>query len=118
MHTSLAYQLTSGSPVWIWLVRLAKGKWWPGVVEQVAKLHDMPTFQVRLESFSPKKSSHAHVFVGISTTRARYLELRDPEVKGADKPRFVPVSLLQQPAEPERTAFVGGEHGVPGGANP
>ncbi len=106
-----------GAHVWIWIVRLGKGRWWPGMVEQVTTLADMPNFKVRFESSSPKKSSRPDTFVGISTTRARYLELRDTKVNGADRPAFVPISLLQQPAEPELTAAVGGTHDDPGPAN-
>jgi len=116
MHTSYTDQLTSGAHVWIWVVRLGKGKWWPGVVEQVTILAATPTFQVRFEC-SSAKGLRQTTFVGISTTRARYLELRDPEVKGADQPRFVPISLLHQPADPEPTASVGGTDGDPGRAN-
>ena len=116
MHTSYADQVMSGTHVWIWVVRLGKGKWWPGVVEHVTMLADQPTFRVRFES-SSAKGSRQPTFVGVSTTRARYLELRDPDVKGDDRPRFVPISLLHQPADPERTASVGGTHGDPGRAN-
>ena len=116
MHTSYADQVMSGMHVWIWVVRLGKGKWWPGAVEEVTTLAETPTFRVRFEC-SSAKGSRQSTFVGVSTTRARYLELRDPEVKGADRPRFVPRSLLHQPAEPERTVSVGGMHGDSGSAN-
>jgi hypothetical protein len=106
----------SGSPVWIWIVRLGKGKWWPGVVEEVTRLADTPTFRVRFEC-STAKGSRAPAFVGISTTRARYLELRDADAKEADRPRFVPASLLHQPAEPERTASVAETRADSGRAN-
>jgi len=109
-------KLVPGAGVWIWVLRLGKGKWWPGVVEQVTVLTDQPTFRVRFEC-SSAKGSRTHIFVGISTTLARYLELRDPEVKEADRPRFVPRSLFQKPAGSERTASVGGTHGDPGRAN-
>jgi hypothetical protein len=112
MHASYADQLMSGAHVWIWVVRLGKGRWWPGLVEEVTTLADTPSFRVRFECSSPQRA-RSYTFVGVSTTRARYLELRDPDVKGADRPRFVPISLLQQPAEPERTASVGGTHGAP-----
>jgi hypothetical protein len=117
MHTSYADQVMSGTHVWIWVVRLGKGKWWPGVVAEVTTLADTPAFRVRFECSSSKKNSRPSIFVGVSTTRARYLELRDAELKGADRPRFVPISLLHQPAEPERTVSVGATHGDPGRAN-
>ena len=56
MHTSYADQVISGAHVWIWVVRLGKGKWWPGVVEDVSMLanRDQPTFRVRFECSSAK----------------------------------------------------------------
>jgi hypothetical protein len=116
MHTSYVDQVVAGTQVWIWVVRLGKGKWWPGVVEEVTTLADTPTFRVRFEC-SSAKGPRPTTFVGISSTRPRYLEVRDPEVKGADRPRFVPISLLHQPAESEEAASGGGTHGDPGRAN-
>lgn len=122
MHTSYAKQLALGAHVWIWVVRLGNGKWWPGVIEEVAMLADQstfqvqPTFRVRFEC-SSAKGLRQTTFVGISTTRARYLELRDPELKADDRPCFVPISLLHQPADPQQTPSVGGTHGDPGRGN-
>jgi len=104
MQASYADQLTSGAYVWIWVVRLARGRWWPGIVEQITKTGNITNFKVRFEC-SSTKGRRPYTFVGISTTRARYLEPRDPELKETDRPRFVPVSLLQQPAESCETAL-------------
>jgi hypothetical protein len=118
MHTSLAHQLVSGSPVWIWMVRLAKGKWWPGVVEQVATVGDMPTFRVRFESFSSKKSSRPDTFVGISTTRARYLELLTPKLRELISPASFPYRYFNSRRSPNGPPLWEGRMATPEARTP
>jgi hypothetical protein len=37
------------------------------------------------------------VMVGLVSTRMRYIELRNPDLKGSDRPEFTPTSLLFAP---------------------
>jgi hypothetical protein len=48
-----------------------------------------------------KNGNDGPAFVGISTTRMRYLELRAPHLKGDDRPNFVPSAILAKPEESE-----------------
>lgn len=52
-------------------------------------------------SFCWKESVDGAPFVGISTTRMRYVELRNPHLKGDDRPNFVPSAILAKPEERE-----------------
>jgi hypothetical protein len=80
---------------------MGKGRWWPGSVLSVAALKPFPIVNTRFECRSTgKNGSDGPAFVGISTTRMRYLELRDPYLKGDDRPNFVPSAIL---AKPEKT---------------
>jgi hypothetical protein len=91
-----------GTPVWVWIVRMGKGRWWPGSVVSVAAREPFPIVNARFECRSTgKNGSDGPVFVGISTTRMRYLELRDPYLKGDDRPNFVPSAILVKPEESE-----------------
>lgn len=99
MEPSEVVQLSPGAPVWVWIVRLGKGRWWPGTVESYKVIDGLPQVTVRFEGRGPeRRNSHAAaVFVGISTTRMRFLEHRDLAAKGDDRPHHVPVSLLRVP---------------------
>jgi hypothetical protein len=114
MEPSEVVELSAGAPVWVWIVRLGKGRWWPGAVESSRVIEGFPHVTVRFEGRAPeRRTSHpAAVFVGISSTRMRFLEHRDLGAKGADRPHHVPVSLLRVPetriqklvaAEPENS---------------
>jgi hypothetical protein len=93
--------LAPGRPVWIWLVRLGKGKWWPGTVQSLRVIDGIPQVTVRFEGrMAEGRSSRTAAFVGISTTRMRFLELRNAEAKGADRPHDTPVALLRMPETP------------------
>ncbi len=94
MQPCAVSDLRAGSPVWIWFVRLGKGQWWPGAVESVALLDRVTSITVRFEYMSASRTnSHPVSSVGIGTTRMRYLERRDINVEGIDRPRYVPVPI-------------------------
>ena len=100
MHLTEVYKLKPGSPVWIWVVQLAQGRWWPGIVETIQVNNDKPRILVRFECRSTRgRQYHPVVSTGITTTAMRYLEDRDPNIKGIDEPNFVPASLLERPEE-------------------
>ena len=102
MRITEAYRLKPGSPVWIWIVQLAQGRWWPGIVDTVQVIHDKPRIVVRFECRATKGRLYYPVAsTGIATTAMRYLEDRDPNIKGIDEPHFVPASLLDRPEELE-----------------
>jgi hypothetical protein len=102
MHITEAYRLKPGSPVWIWIVQLAHGRWWPGIVDTVQVIHDKPRIVVRFECRATRaRLYYPMVSAGIATTAMRYLEDRDPNIKGIDEPHFVPASLLERPEELE-----------------
>ncbi|SRR6266481_3848115 len=102
MRITEAYKLKPGSPVWIWVVQLAQGRWWPGIVDTIQVINAKPRIVVRFECrVTGGHQYHPVVSAGISTTAMRYLEDRDPNIKGIDEPRFVPASLLERPEELE-----------------
>ena len=106
MRITETYRLKPGSPVWIWFVQLAQGRWWPGVVDSVQVIHDKPRIVVRFECRATRGSLYYPVAsAGIATTAMRYLEDRDPNIKGIDQPHFVPASLLDRPEELELVVF-------------
>lgn len=111
-------ELVPGRPVWIWLVRLGKGNWWPGSVQSLKVIDGIPYVTVRFEGRAPEgRGSRAAAFVGISTTRMRFLQRRDVEAKGEDRPHDPPVALLRVPetridrlsAPGSRTSVVNGD---------
>lgn len=102
MHVTEVYRLRTGSPVWIWVVQLAKGRWWPGVVDGIRAIDHRPRIVVRFECRVARgRQYHPTVRAGVATTAMRYLEQRDPDFNGIDVPHFVPVSLLELPEEHE-----------------
>jgi hypothetical protein len=102
MHLTEAYKMKPGSPVWIWVVQLAKGHWWPGIVETIQAINDKTRIVVRFECRVTRGCQyHPAVSVGIATIAMRYLEDRDPNIKGIDEPHFIPASLLERPEELE-----------------
>ena len=101
MEVHQVCELGPGTPVWVWIVRLGKGRWWPGSVLSITALESLPIIDTRFECRSAGKNGiDGAAFVGISTTRMRYLEPRDPYLKGDDRPNFVPSAIL---AKPEKT---------------
>ena len=97
MNLIKVYRLNPGSPVWIWVVHLARGRWWPGIVETVQAINDRPRLVVRFEC----RLTGGRHYYGVTTTAMRYLERRDPNIKGIDEPHFVPASLLERPEDLE-----------------
>ena len=96
-------ELLPGTPVWVWIVRLGKGKWWPGTVLSLRVLDGSAQVTVRFECRASEKNRlHPVAFVGVTTTRMRFLELRDVNIKGVDRPHNVPVPLLRVPEAPLR----------------
>lgn len=91
-------ELSPGTPVWVWIVRVGKGRWWPGSVLSIAARKPFPVINTRFECRSVGKNGiDGPVFVGISTTRMRYLELRDTQLKGDDRPNFAPSAVFAKP---------------------
>jgi len=98
MEVDQVCQVRPGAPVWVWIVRLGKGRWWPGSVLSISALEPFPLIDTRFECCSVGKNGiDGPVFVGITTTRMRYLELRDAELKGGDRPDFVPSAVFAKP---------------------
>ncbi len=111
MQPSKLTELSLGRSVWIWIVRFGKGKWWPGVVQSLAVTDGFPHIVVRFECRPAERgNSRPPAFVGISTTRMRFLELRDANMKGSDCPQYVPVPLLREPETPIKRP-ISAEHG-------
>ncbi len=95
-------KLSPGTSVWVWIVRVGKGRWWPGSVLSIAALEPFPIVDTRFECRSAGKNGlDGPAFVGISTTRMRYLELRDLHLRGDDRPNFVPSAIFAKPEETE-----------------
>src|SRR6266851_4173140 len=101
MEPSDLIRIRLGSPVWVWVVRFGRGRWWPGTVEGVRTQDRLPLLKVRFECTENGKSDR-HVMVGLITTRMRYIESRDLNIKSIDRPQFTPISLLQKPESGER----------------
>ena len=95
-------QLGPGTPVWVWIVRVGKGRWWPGTVLSIVARETFPIIDTRFECRSTGKNGiDGPAFVGISTTRMRYLELRDAHLRGDDRPNFVPSAIFAKPEQSE-----------------
>lgn len=98
MEPSRVRELLPGKPVWVWVVRLGKGKWWPGTVLSLKVLDGSARVTVRFECRTSQKARlHPVAFVGLITTRTRFLEFRDPNIKEIDRPHHAPLSLLRSP---------------------
>ena len=100
MEVHQVCELGPDSPVWIWIVRVGKGRWWPGSVIAITALESFPMINTRFECRSAgKNGTEGPTFVGITTTRMRYLEPRDPHLKGDDKPNRAPIAIFAKPEE-------------------
>src|SRR5271167_2411336 len=100
MEAHQVSQLGTGTLVWVWIVRVGKGRWWPGSVLSITAVEPFPMIDTRFECRSAGKNGiDGPVFVGITTTRMRYLELRDPHLKGDDRPSFAPTAIFAKPEE-------------------
>jgi hypothetical protein len=96
-----SHRLTPGTPIWVWVVRLARGRWWPGTVEALRTIDGRLLVAVKVECRRVRDGDATPVTVGITTTAMRYVELRNIHAKGFDQPRRPPVSLLQRPEQHE-----------------
>ena len=95
-------QLSPGTLVWVWIVRVGKGRWWPGSVLSINALNPFPIIDARFECRATGKNGiDGAAFIGITSTRMRYLEPRDPELKGGDRPNFVPRAIFAKPEQRE-----------------
>jgi hypothetical protein len=92
-------RLRPGTPVWVWVVRLARGRWWPGTVEGLRTVERHLRVVVRFECRLASGRHKAPVAAGITTTATRYVELRNIDSNGLDQPAHAPVSLLECPEE-------------------
>jgi hypothetical protein len=102
MKFTEVYKLKPGRPVWVWVVHLARGRWWPGTIEAKQAINGRPRIVVRFECrLTRERQYYPAVRAGVITTAMRYLESRDPNIKGIDEPHFVPASLLERPEELE-----------------
>jgi len=102
MEVHQTSQLGPGTPVWVWIVRVGKGRWWPGSVLSITAMEPFPMIDTRFECRSAGRNGiDGPVFVGISTTRMRYLEIRAPHLKGDDRPNFAPAAIFTKPEECE-----------------
>jgi hypothetical protein len=102
MKITDVYKLRIGSPVWVWVVHFAKGRWWPGIVETIQAINDRPRIVVSFECRAIRgRRYYPPVRAGIVTTAMRYLEPRDPNIEAIDEPHFIPASLLGHPEELE-----------------
>jgi len=71
-------------------------------VVSVAAREPFPIVNARFECRSAgRNGTDGPAFVGISTTRMRYLELRDWYLKGDDRPNFVPSAIFHKPEQTE-----------------
>ena len=78
----------------------------------ITAVEPFPMIDTRFECRSAGKNGiDGPVFVGISTTRMRYLELRDLHLKGDDRPAFVPSAIFHKPEQAE-IALNGIQHPV------
>ena len=102
MEVNQVCELCPGTDVWVWIVRVGRGRWWPGSVLSITAGEPFPTIDTRFECRSAGKNGiDGPAFVGISTTRMRYLELREPTLKGNDRPNFVPSAIFHKPEQTE-----------------
>src|SRR5947209_1193805 len=103
MKPSKVKELKLATPIWVWIGRFAKGRWWPGTVEGIETTNGLPLVKVSFESFSlSRRRSDPPVTVGLITAPMRRLERRDISLKGSDHPRFVPTSCLREPEMPRQ----------------
>jgi len=99
MHPRDSHRLGPGTPVWVWVVRLARGRWWPGTVETLRTVEGHLRVVVRFECRPASGNGKVPVAAGITTTAMRYVELRNIDSNGIDQPAHAPVSLLERPEE-------------------
>src|SRR5229473_6925712 len=98
MEPSEVKELKLAAPVWVWIVRFGKGRWWPGTIEGIETKNGLPLVIIRFESFCRSRHrTDPPITVGLVTAPMRHLERRDIGLRGEDRPRFVPTSRLRTP---------------------
>jgi hypothetical protein len=106
MEPSDIGEIGLGTAVWVWVIRFARGRWWPGTVSSYQMRDGLPLLTVKFEcSRHPEKERP--VMVGLVSTRMRYVELRNPDLKAMDQPEFTPTSVLYAPEDNGRTTKLG-----------
>ena len=92
------------TPVWVWVVRMGKGGWWPGKVESISHQDRLPLLEIKFECHKFRDGKwNGPREIGITTARMRYVELRDPHVKAIDQPHFTPTPLIEKEEQPDPT---------------
>lgn len=101
MQPSELGKLQPGASVWVWVVRLGKGRWWPGAAEKIEITNGLPLVIVRFESFSLSRYHlDPPVTLGFVAAPMWRLEPRAIGAKGRDRPRRAPTSRVRMPKEP------------------
>lgn len=94
------------TPVWVWVVRMGKGGWWPGKVDSISCQGRLPLLKIRFECQKFRDGEwDGPREIGMTTARMRYVELRDPHVKAIDQPHFTPTPLIEREERPDATLF-------------
>ena|SRR5215467_5031077 len=102
MHPQESHRLRTGTTIWVWFVRLGRGRWWPGRVEGLRTIQGRLRVAVRFECGRDRAADSEPALVGKTTTAMRYLEIRNIDSRGIDRPTHPPVSLLKCPEELSR----------------
>src|SRR5581483_9425938 len=69
MHPGEIHTLKIGATVWIWVVRLGRGRWWPGTVEGIRTVDYKPRVVVRFGCRqATDRENSPPVMAGITTT--------------------------------------------------
>jgi hypothetical protein len=99
MYPRESHRLRPGMTIWVWVVRLGRGRWWPGTVESLRTIQGRLRVAVRFECRRARGADSEPALVGKTTTAMRYLEIRNIDSRDIDRPTRPPVSLLQCPEE-------------------
>ena len=99
MHSGESHDLRLCTTIWVWFVRLGRGRWWPGTVEGLRTMRGQIRVAVKFECRRARGMDNAPVLVGLTTTAMRYVEPRKIESRGIDRPTRPPVSLLRCPEQ-------------------
>jgi len=100
MHSGESHDLSLGTTVWVWFVRLGRGRWWPGTVEGLrTTMQGQIRVAVKFECRRARGVDNAPALLGMTTTAMRYVEPRKIENRGVDRPTRPPVSLLRCPEQ-------------------
>src|SRR5208337_2315657 len=56
MEVHQVCELGPDTPVWVWIVRVGKGRWWPGSVLSITAVEPFPMIDTRFECRSAGKN--------------------------------------------------------------